>query len=103
MGNTSQWKNRVGGALGYDASAEDDKADNGNHPKQSPHSGGLESAALGHALQLQGRGHAGLTVTAHFGVPANKKAAAVAASREGKESRLGWPFTLKMYRMVLSP
>jgi len=56
---TSQWKNRVGGALSYDAGAEDGETRDGNHPKQSPHSGGLESAALGDALELQGWGHAG--------------------------------------------
>jgi hypothetical protein len=43
---TSQWKNGGGGALGYDASAEDGETGDGNHPKQSPHSGGLIGLAL---------------------------------------------------------
>jgi len=80
---TSQWKNG-GGALGDHASAEDGEAGDCNHPKQSPHSGGLDwLAALGYALELDGWGHAGLTVTAHFGVPAKRKAAVQAACRVG--------------------
>ncbi len=88
----------------YESGTASEEAGRGHPPKQSPHSGGLHGAfALWHALELDWRGHATLTTIPAQGVPANKKAAAVAASRVGKESRLGWPFTLKMYRMVLSP
>ena len=45
----------------YESGTASEEADRGHPPKQSPHSGGLHGLALGHALELDGWGHAGTT------------------------------------------